>query len=121
MPVRHTARHERRIAGMKLLNRMALHLGARDAFLAQQNLASLVNVPLGARTGFEMNARGTHVNVALETGDGSGEICVGVGWLLSGQDRSQCDERQSSANHLRTSESNPKASKTLPGRPPRAG
>jgi hypothetical protein len=121
MPVRHAAQHERRITGMKLLHRMPLHLGARHAFFAKQYLASLVYVPLGARAGFEVNARRTHVNVAFETRDSSREICVEVGWLLSGQDGSECAEQQTSATHLPAAESSPKASKTLPGRPPRAG
>jgi len=77
---------------MKLLNRMSFHLGARYAFFAEQYLAAFVDVPLGARAGLEMNASGPYVNVALQPGSGSREVCIWVRWLLGRQGRGKRDE-----------------------------
>jgi hypothetical protein len=109
---------------MQFLNRVALYLGARCALLAEKNLAALVYMPLGARSGLETDARGADTHVGFEAVDGAGE----VGALISGllllcreKQRSGQSQPEQRASHLRVSASRPKARSTLPGMPPRAG
>jgi hypothetical protein len=86
MPVRHAAWHIRRIAGMKLLNRMPLNLRARDALLAKQHLAALMDVPFGARPCLKVDASRPHVDIAFQAFNLSREVCIRIRWLLRGED-----------------------------------
>src|SRR5581483_5231534 len=99
---------------------MPLDLRAHYTFFAQQDLAAFVSVPLGSSAGVKMDASSAHADVAFQARRRSREVFRRGAGLLRECDRRQGKQESVTAHYL-ASESTPKANKTLPPIPPRAG
>lgn len=73
MPVRNAAGNVSRFARMQLLQRMPFYLRTSEPFLAQQDLAAFVGVPLGASASLEMDSSRAYLR-RLFPGRFSGEV-----------------------------------------------
>ena len=98
MPVRYARTSVGRLAGVQLDDWTALHLGASDAFLHQNDLAAFMDVPLGPSARFEVDMGNARFRLVFNPVDGACKVgllfLLGVHEPQAGSHEEQTDIEQ---------------------------